>query len=129
MTLPTDAKVDFLVCDAVRQDADGKLILAGFYPTAEVKLDPTARLPVALNLTFVFVLKDGDGQFRATLRVADPLGNELHRYDTPEFRKVAGQGHVMMMGVERIPITKSGNLAVSLEIGDQQYRRSVRVFQ
>jgi hypothetical protein len=129
MALPTDAKIDLLVCDAVRQEDDGKLSLSGFFPTAEVKLDPSVPLPVAVNLTFVFVLRDGDGQFRMTFRIADPLGREIHRYTVPEFRKSADQAHVMMLAVERIPIGNSGTYSILLDVDGEQYRRPVRIFQ
>ena len=129
MPLPTDSSLDFLVCDAVRQNADGKFDIAGYFPTAEVKLDPAAQLPVALNLSFVVVLKDGDGVFRPTVRLTDPLGTELYAFEVPEFRKVPGQAHVMMMPIGGIPVTNSGNYAISIEIGGQTYRRTVRIFQ
>jgi len=129
MPVPTDANVDLLVCDAVRQDPDGKFTLTGFFPTAEVKLDPAAPLPVALNLSFVFVLKDGDGRFHAIFRIVDPLGRELHRQEIPQFLKAAGQAHVLMLAVQRIPIGNSGNYSITLEIDGQPYRRSVRIFQ
>jgi hypothetical protein len=129
MALPTDANVDFLVCDGVRQNSDGKFDLAGYFPTGEVRLDPAAQLPVALNLTFVVVLKDGDGVFRPTVRIADPLGKVLHAFEVPEFEKLPGQAHVMMMPVERIPIAHSGVYAILFEISGQVYRRNVRIFQ
>ena len=129
MPLPTDANIDFLVCDAVRQTPDGKLDLGGLYPTAEVRLDPAAKLPVALNLTFVVVLKDGDGTLRPTVRIIDPLGKELHAFEISEFSKAAGQAHVMMMPIERIPIATAGAYVISIEISGQVYRRSVRIFQ
>ena len=129
MALPTDANVDFLVCDAVRQNSEGKLDLAGYFPTAEVRLDPAAKLPVAVNLTFVFVLKDGDGAFRPTVRITDPLGKELHAFEVPEFRKPPEQAYVMMLPIGGIPIAHSGNYTISLEISGQIYRRSVRIFQ
>jgi hypothetical protein len=128
MALPTDANVDFLVCDAVRQGAEGKLDIAGYYPTRELKLN-TVTLPVSLNITFIFVLKDGEGRFRGTLRIGDPLGKELHRFELPAIDKVAGQAHAMMLPVAQIPIAHSGNYSVSLEIEGQAYRRSVRIFQ
>src|SRR5665213_2003348 len=110
MELPTDANINLLVCDGVRQSPDGKLDVAGYFPTAEVKLDPAAQLPVVLNLTFVFVLKDGDGQFRPTLRIADPLGKELHKFDVPEIKKLAGVAHVLILPVAQIPIRPFGEL-------------------
>lgn len=129
MALPTDANVDFLICDAVRQTPDGKLDLAGYFPTKEVRFDPAVKLPVALNLTFVVVLKDGDGVFRPTVRIIDPLGEELHAFEVPEFTKAANQAHIMMIPVERIPIAHSGAYVISIEISGQVYRRSVGIFQ
>jgi hypothetical protein len=129
MALPTDAKVEFLVCDAIRQGAGGKLDIAGYYPTGEVKIDPAARLPAPLNLTFVFILKDGDGRFRGVFRIVDPLGNELHRFELPDIVKTADAGHAMMLPVAQIPIAHSGNYAICLEIDGQPYQRSVRIYQ
>jgi len=129
MPLPTDANVEFLVCDAVRQRDGGMLDIAGCYPTREVKVDPAARLPATVNLTFVFILKDGDGIFRPVLRIIDPLAKELHRFEMPELTKKAGTGHIMMLPVGQIPIAHSGNYLVSIEIDGQRYERTVRIFQ
>jgi hypothetical protein len=129
MALPTDEKIDFMICDAVRQGPDGKLDIAGYYPTGEIKLDPATPIPATLNLTFVFVLKDGEGRFRGILRLADPLGNELLRFELPEINKIAGFGHAMMMPVSQIPVTRSGNYAVSVELDGQKYQRLVRIYQ
>lgn len=129
MALPTDTNIELLICDAVRQNADGKLDLAGYFPVPEVKLDPAAPQPVAINLCFVYVLKDGDGQFRASFQIIDPLGKELHRHDVPEFRKTPGQAHVMMFAIERILVANSGNFTVVLELNGQPYRRTIRIFQ
>jgi uncharacterized protein DUF6941 len=129
MAIPTDANVDLLLCDAARQNPDGKLDLAGYFPVPEVKLDTSAPLPAEINMTFVFVLKDGDGNFSATFRIVDPLGKELHQYKVAEVKKFAGHYHVMIFPVTRIPIVNSGNFEISLEIGGERYRRSVHIFQ
>jgi hypothetical protein len=129
MALPTDANIDLLVCDAVRQTPDGKLDLAGFYPTGEVKIDPAVKLPAALSLTFVFILKGGDGRFRAKHRIIDPLGKELHNFDLPEVTKPAGTNHVLFLPVAQIPIVNGGNYPIVLELDGQPYRRTIRIFQ
>jgi Family of unknown function (DUF6941) len=129
MALPADDKVAFLICDAVRQGADGKLDIAGYYPTGEVRVDPAAKLPATLDLTFVFILKDGDGRFRGIMRIVDPLGREVLRFDLPEIVKVADGGHAMMLPIKKIPVVSSGNFTVSIELDGQKYQRSVRIFQ
>jgi hypothetical protein len=129
MALPTDENVVLMICDAARQTPEGKLDIAGYYPTAEVKVDPTAPLPAALNLTFVFILKDGDGQFRAKHRIIDPLGKELHHFDLPAFTKMAGTSHVMFLPVAQIPFLNGGYYPVVLELNGQPYRRTIRIYQ
>ena len=129
MALPTDANVNFLLCDNVRQTPDGKLDLAGYFPIEEIKIDPAAQLPGELHLTFVFVLKDGDGRFDAILRLSDPLGKELHQHRFPEFEKLSGFHHVLMLQLSRIPVIVLGNYEVSLEIEGQRYRRPIKIYQ
>jgi hypothetical protein len=129
MALPADDNIDFLVCDGIRQTPDGKLDIAGYYPTFEVKIDPAAKLPVSLNLTFVFILKEGEGTFKATHRIIDPLGKELHRFDIPDVVKQAGLSHAVFLPVGQIPIVHSGHYPIILELAGQPYRRSVRIYQ
>jgi hypothetical protein len=129
MALPTDANVELLLCDSARQNTNGKLDLAGYFPVPEIKLDAAVPLPVAINLCFIYVIKDGDGEFRPTFLIINPLGRELHREDRPEFRKLPGQAHVAAWGVNRIPVTNSGNFEIVLELNGQPYRRTVRIFQ
>lgn len=129
MALPTDANVDFLVCDEARQESDGKVNLLGFYPSGEIRLDPNSKLPATLNLGCVFVIRDGDGEFRASFRVADPLGKELANHTLPDIRKTPNQGYSLSLNVQAIPILNFGNYALELSVGDQRFRRTIRIFQ
>lgn len=129
MALPTDENIDLLLCDAVRRTPEGKLDLAGYFPIHQVKLDAGVPLPVAINMTFVFVIKDGEGRFKGTLRLFDPLDRELHTQDLEEFTKDAVAPHIIMLQINRIPIERSGNFTIVLEVGGQEYRRPVRIFQ
>jgi uncharacterized protein DUF6941 len=129
MALPTDANIDLLICDAVRQTPDGKLDIAGYFPIPEVKLDPAAKLPVVINLTFVFVLKDGDGRYRPGFRLFDPMDKELHRGESGEFAKQPGFPGMVLLQIARIPVAVAGNYAIELRLGDGEYRRSFRIYQ
>jgi len=129
MALPTDANIELVLCDSARAKPDGKLDITGYYPFPSVKLDPSAPLPAAINLTFLFVIKDGDGQFRGRFRILDPHGGELHRYEIREFTKQPGLPHLVILTVNRIPIVSSGDFCALLEIEGQEYRRMVQIFQ
>jgi hypothetical protein len=129
MALPTDANVDLLICDSAQHEPSGKINLTGLYPTPEIKIDPNAQLPAHLNLAFVFVLKDGDGDFPISVRIVDPLGKELFSQALPNIKKVVGQGYAVSLNLQAIPILKFGSYAVELGVGDQSFRRTMRVFQ
>jgi hypothetical protein len=129
MALPSDPNVELMMCDAARMKPDGKLDIAGYFPIPEVKLDPNTPLPGAINMTFIFVVRDGDGIFRAAFRLLDPLGAELHRQEIREFTKTPGQPHLIILAINRIPIVKSGDFCALLEIAGQEYRRAVHIFQ
>jgi hypothetical protein len=129
MALPSDAHVELVVCDTVRQTPEGKLDITGYFPVPEVKLDPNVRPPLAADLSFVFVVKDGDGPFRPRIRLLDPLGKELHHYDFPEFSKLADRAHLLILQINRIPVVNSGNFTIVLELNGQPYPRIVRIFQ
>lgn len=129
MALPTDGNVDLLVCDVARQDPDGKMSLIGFYATGEIRIDPNAQLPAELNLAFVFILKDGDGDFRLSFRLYDPLGKELTHNPLPNIRKPAGQGQVVFVNLNQIPVANLGSYAVELGIDDMRFRRTIRITQ
>ena len=130
MALPTDANVALLICDGARQTPDGKLDIAGYYPISEVKIDPAEKLPAHLNLTFVYILKDGEGRFRAKHRIVDPLGKELHNFDVPDsITMAAGKSHILFLPVGLIPIANAGNYSIVLELDRHPYRRTIRIFQ
>jgi hypothetical protein len=129
MALPTDANIDFILCDAVRTTPEGKIDFAGYFPVLEVKVDASVPLPAGINLTFVYVIKDGEGRFRGTFHILDPLGKELHLQNIEPFDKQAGKVHLIMMQVTGIPVFQGGNFAIVLKIEGQEYRRSVRIFQ
>jgi hypothetical protein len=129
MALPADADVDLLLCDEVRANAGGKLDISGYFPVHEINIDPAAQLPVAINLSFLFVLRDGDGTFRGSFRILDALGAELHRQPIEEFTKRAGGAHLMLYKVNAIPIARWGSFTALLEIGGEEYRRPIRISQ
>jgi hypothetical protein len=129
MALPTDANIDFILCDAVRPTPEGKIDIAGYFPVLEVKLDASAPLPAGINLTFVYIIKDGEGRFRGTFHIFDPLGKELHLQNIEPFDKQVGKVHLIMMQVTSIPVFQGGNFTMVLKIEGQEYRRSVRIFQ
>lgn len=129
MALPTDAHVEMVLCDDVRFSPGGKLDIVGYFPMPEIKLAADVQLPGAINLSFLFVIRDGEGMFRGSFRLLDPLGGELHRHEVAEFSKRADGPHLIMFKINAIPIARWGSFTALLEIGGEEYRRPIRISQ
>jgi hypothetical protein len=129
MALPADTHVEMVLCDDVRFSPGGKLDITGYFPLPEIKLAADVQLPGAINLSFLFVIRDGDGTFRGSFRILDPLGGELHRHEVAEFAKHAGSPHLIMFKINAIPITRWGSFTALLEIGGHEYPRPIRISQ
>ncbi|HXC29209.1 MAG TPA: hypothetical protein VNV38_14730 [Stellaceae bacterium] len=129
MALPSDTHVEMLLCDDVRFTPGGKLDITGYFPIPEIQLASDVQLPGAINLSFLFILRDGEGTFRGSFRILDPLGGELHRHEVVEFTKRTAGPHLIMFKVNSIPIARWGSFTALLEIGGGEYRRPIRVSQ
>lgn len=81
--LPTHEKAVFLLCEDVRQEGSGKFSLLGMIPanniTTETRPEDAGKdgLQVLPSLTFVFIFRDGEGEFAMRVGVIAPDGKEL----------------------------------------------------
>jgi hypothetical protein len=101
----------------------------GFFPTAEVKLDPSASLPAMFPLAFVFVVQDGDGPLQFVCRILDPLGREVMTGVLPSTNKAANEGYTVSINIMNFVASMLGRYKVILNINGQDFERTVRVFQ
>jgi hypothetical protein len=129
MALPTDSGIELLLCDSVRPTPEGKLDIIGFFPLPEILLDPSTPLPASMDLTFLYIIRDGEGPLGGAFRIIDPLGGEVHRHEIPEFNKLSAGPHLLMYPIMRIPIKRSGSFTAVLELAGAEYRRSIKISQ
>jgi hypothetical protein len=63
---------NFIVADALRQEATGKITIIGAFAAASIFLFNRPTLPVGMPLAFYIVFKDGEGTFVAQMQIFGP---------------------------------------------------------
>jgi hypothetical protein len=122
-TFPTDQRVLFLPCDMARTEGNGKITLLGYFGGEEIRLSNSAKFPVSFPLGLVFMLRDGQGDFAATIQVDGPHGNVLPRSPAPAISKPAGDNHGVILNFSPMTINEYGQYTFTLRLEDVPYVR------
>ena len=93
---PSDASVQFLICESVREETGGKATLLGYMGGGTILVPRGTIFPVGIQLGMVFVLVDGEGKFRASLEAIGPNGVKLGETAMPDVMKSRGRNHMIM---------------------------------
>ncbi len=124
MQLPSDAAVQFVLCEAAREEKGGKISLLGVYPDRKVLLPPDTKFPVAMQLALVFLLLDGEGPFNGTLSVNSSGGEPLlSGAALPNIEKASDAAGTVMINVAPFPIVGFGRIEIILTLEGQEFRR------
>lgn len=75
---PTDSRVQMLICDTARQEIGGKITLLGFFGGEDIRIE-SGGFPAQFPLAFVFVLKDGVGDFKSEIELIGGDGKSIFR--------------------------------------------------
>lgn len=122
---PSDPNVWMLVTDAIRIEANGKLTLLGFFGGPTVNLLPDATLPASINLTFLFLLNDGEGTFNASLSIKPPTGTPaiIHQQMLDKPNDV----HGIIVGLQPLIVPELGTYELVLSLDDRRYVRRLQI--
>ncbi|MDD5558081.1 hypothetical protein [Candidatus Methylomirabilis sp.] len=119
MTRSKEAKLDYwLLCDTVRREDSGKLIIVGVYmPDIGVPAVPMT-LPM---LSFLFKWDLTPGPLRAgAIAVNGPAGQEITRFPVED--NTFGEGRqtgVLAFGISPFVIDKAGTFTVIYHVGNR----------
>ncbi len=133
-SLPTDGKVDFLICNQVRHDSDetlslSQLSLLGYFAGAEISVDRAAKFPVNFPLGVLFVLKDGEGSYAAEFRVVNPGGVQIVTHPLPTIVKEPNKHHTIFLNADSFVAELPGRYTAVLTLGGRTYIRHFAVRQ
>jgi hypothetical protein len=125
--LPRDEHVWFLVAQAIRSDGDGKMSLFGFLGTERVVI-ASATLPAVLPVTFMFLLREGEGSFAADFSIRDPGGRVVHREELPPAQKpLSTENHGIAVTMAPLVVSAFGTYRIILRLDGKKYRRDFTI--
>jgi hypothetical protein len=128
MSKPSDSKTLFLVCDSARQEVGGKATLIGFFGSEEVWIAKGTPLPVGFPVSFVFVFRDGEGSFSATVELLSPSKVQIGGVQTmPTVIKESRKSATVMINIPMFVFTELGTYTVILSLDGTRYTRTLTI--
>jgi hypothetical protein len=129
-TLPTDDKIELLVCEDVRQEVYGKFTLGGFFPGREVNVQQVGLSVGAIQLTFFFMIHGPDyGDYNTTFNMVPP--SSLTSAGLPQLsfilKKEANRGAVQIVKMPVFIPTEIGDWKVILTLDGKDFVKTFRV--
>ncbi len=129
------AQLRFLLADAVREEAGGKVSILGFYSGDEVvlqgelptKLEEGAQAVALPALTILVLFVDGYGNFQLRLQVFDPTGKPFGLSKPMQINKVKGAPYNIILPIMPFPIRVFGRYRFELRIDKRKYEYSFTV--
>ena len=124
----TPTLVDFLICDDIRQEVDGRFSLMGIYPGNTV---PAPQLPTIFpQLAFVFGIRGLTEPTHISLSIRAPDGHQAKTAPLRDLAPATKAGEALFF-VQAAPIQLSlaGDHEIRLQLGNQQEATSFHVLQ
>lgn len=129
--LPSDQNVEFILCENVRPEGDGKISILGYIATPEIIVPATAATQVGVNgitLGLIFILRDGEGTFPGgSISLTDPAGMSLGQGALNPIEKKIGEANIIFINVPLMPVTTMGDYLVTLNIDTKTYVRKIKI--
>jgi hypothetical protein len=124
---PSDAAVNFLLAESVRQEAGGKLTIIGLYPANQLLIAKGTKQLVT-SLAFGFIVLDGDGTFSTVISLVAPSGKTIFKEELlPNSVKLPGQPLTLVVAVQPFVTDETGKFDIALRLDNATYRRSFTV--
>ena len=125
--VPSDAAVNFLLAESVRQELGGKLTIIGLYPGNQITI-PKGTKQLVTSIAFAFIVLDGDGTFSTTFSLRAPSGKVIFKDDFLQ-RSVKNPGEplIVLIAVQPFVTDETGKFDISLHLDSATYPRSFTV--
>ena len=119
---------NFIVADAVREEANKKVTVLGAMAGGNILVQGTVVFPVNIPLAFLVTFTDGMGEFETKFRVVDPNGKIMgQEFSLGKIIKNPDQAMQLIVNFNNIPIIKPGRFQVRVMLDDHVYDESFAV--
>jgi hypothetical protein len=125
MTLPTQENLDFIICEEIRQEYGNKLSLLGVFGGG-IGID-TAKSSGSTNtyaipsLSFYFNFRDGEGTFKADIKILDPDNEIILEDDAGELTKQPSASMCFYLSCRPFIFKKVGEYVAQLTLNETRY--------
>ena|ERR1700680_2447143 len=126
-SLPTDSKIDFLICENARPEQSGKVTLIGYMASAEIQLESNAHYPAGIGIAFLFVLRDGEGTFSGSIEMRAPNQAIIAVTPLPAVIKKAGEANIIINNVPALLLPMPGVYSIILMLDGASYTRTLKI--
>lgn len=111
-----------LLCDSARREQTGKYTLTGYYGGDQILIAPGGPTPPVFPLSFVVVVKGGQGTFSATFNLYAPTpAAPIVSHKFPDLIKKPEGNHVYVLNFLTFAAPEFGEYRLSLRIGDKEF--------
>lgn len=121
---PTPETMKTILCDLVRLELNKKLSFLGVYAGDKIVFHPTApdEPPFRMQgLAFVFLFKDGLGDFKARFSIKDPHGKTHYETNLNPLRFEKGQAAICIVQIANLEFVSEGQYCATLALERKKY--------
>lgn len=118
--LPTKEKLNFVLCEDIRQEVGNKLTFLGVYAGGDIIFKPGAA-HVLSSLAFFFGFRDGSGEFLGRFRVVAPDNATMIESDTGKLVKAPDHGMNFFAAVRGFEFRVLGTYRAILSLDGTDY--------
>jgi hypothetical protein len=120
---PTRKQTNFVLAEDIRPELNQKATITGVYVGNYVRLHkkPTKKKPVTLRLVMLFGFRDGAGDFDVKVRIAQPDGRELAKFELGKVVKTEKSSMPIAVGVLAAKINQLGTYKAIALLDDRGY--------
>jgi len=123
---PSDAQVNLLVADDVRQELNKKISLSGFYPANKLNVKDLGA-NIVIPLAFIVIVTGGEGTFKFKIDFLLPSGVILFQGPEVDLIKEPRLTAISLTKVIAFPLTVIGDYTINLYFDGKKYSRTLEV--
>ena len=123
-TYPKIENMKFLICEQARPEMHNKLSIIGLYAGDHIIFHPEkiGQFPYTLQfLSFVFVIKDGVGNFSCKLELVNPKGEVIPVRELKPLELRADSTSGSIVGLSPVQFHNVGNFIARLHVDRKVY--------
>jgi hypothetical protein len=121
---PSDAQINLVIADDVRQEVNSKISLSGYYVANSMNVKD---LGSSVPLTFLVVVLEGEGTFKFKMDFFAPSGNPIFQGPEAEFIKEPGKASVSIAKFGNFPVSAVGKYRIDMYFDGKKFSRELTV--